>query len=303
LKAIGFRAVADELSPFVVWSDQTLWSGMEDVPGGQVLNGNRWLRVAGIYPAGSGQLWASAEVQASGDWLMVDQLSSAGVIVSIRSHDQELPDVCLLPGMSIAVPGMVSFCVVAVPEQADLVECRVLIGSGSCPVSVGPRMPTGQPQPVVMQRRVSGPNESWAHFGGTQVFAAGTVTPSVVTLTSWQGRRFGGGRVYVAMPAYADVQFVVGPVQIPTIVGANWGISSAPAGVNSAGASGYALVGVTLNPTAAGSVERIQLDDDPGVYVGYPGTMALHAVLTNNGVNTATSCSISGAIRLRAEAE
>lgn len=304
MRVIGFRAVADELSPSVVWSDQTLWSGMEAVPGNNVANGNRWLRVAGIYPAGSGQLQPQAEIQAAGDWLMLDQISAGGVIVSIRALDCELPDLVLLPGMSIAVPGLRSIRVVAVPEQADFVECRLIVGDGVCPITVGPRMPTGQPQPVTVQRRVSGPGESLASFGGTLAFGIGATPPLAMTLTTWQGARFGGGKIMAALPAYWSLLFVVGPSTLPIVSGGSWNYAAVSGSVNTSALTGYALVGTATNGTAtAGFAERVVLDDDPGVYMGYPQTMGLHAIAVSGGAPAATACTIVGACRLRAEAE
>jgi hypothetical protein len=268
-----------------------------------VLSGNRWLRVAGIYPAGSGQLQPSAEIQAGGDWVMLDALSAGGVIVSIRTHDQELPDLCLLPGMSISVPGMQSIRVIAVPEQSDFVECRLIVGEGVCPITIGTRAPTGQPQPVTVQRRVSSPSESWQSIGGQQAFGVGAVTPAVKTLTTWLGARFGGGRMACALPAYSHVAFLVGPSAAPVLPGGSWAPALAANAVNAAGSTGYALVGVATNVSATANIlDRIDLADDPGVYVGYPAQMGLHAVLTATAALT-TACGIFGSIRLRAEAE
>lgn len=304
MRLIKFRAVADEVSPSVVWSDQTLWAQGPGEPGSAWAGGNRWIKTAGIYPAGSGQLQPQAELQIGGDWLMLDQLSSGGVICVARALGEETPEMVLLPGMVLQIQNLESLRIVAVPEQADFVECRLLIGEGVCPITTGPRMPTGQGQPVQVQRRVSGPGESWQHFGGNQVFGAGTVVPAVVTLTTWQGLRFGGGRVMCVLPSYADVQFVIGSATPPTISGATWNNSASLNGVNAQGQSGYALIGSALNISSAASVaERVTLDDDPGVYVGYPGSMGIHAIMTTLGANTATACSITGAIRLRAEAE
>lgn len=306
MRLIKFRAVADEVAPGVVWSDQTLWAQGPGEPGSAWAGGNRWLKSAGVYPAGSGQLQAVQELPLSGDWLMMDQLSTGGVICVIRARGQETPEIVLLPGMSLQVPGLESLRVVAVPEQSDFVECRLLVGDGVCPITVGPRMPTGQGQPVQIQRRVSGPAESWAHFGNVQAVPAATALPAVVTLATWTGARFGGGRVFAAVPANGDVAFVVGPSVPPALagVGGNWLTAAAAGPMNVASLSGYALVGSVINGTAtAGVSERVMLDDDPGVYVGYPGQMGLHAVLTSSTATTVSACSIIGSVRLRAEAE
>jgi hypothetical protein len=155
--------------------------------------------------------------------------------------------------------------------------------------------------PVVMQRRVSGDAESLRVFGGTAVFGAASAMPAAKTLGTWSGRRFGGGRVAVIQPPQSVVLVVVGPAGTPNPVGMS--IATAVNASNDTGLAGYAVVGVSPIGANVATHTQFELADDPGVYIGYPGSMGLHVVVVAAAASAVAAITLVGSYRLRAEGE
>lgn len=304
MRAIRIRVSPDELTPRVVWSDGLpVWASDPASVGVASYGGNRWVTPSSVVDAGTGMLYRDGVVPVDGaDWIYCDPLSTSGLIIAVASEGEgETPDIAMLPGDVISISDMRSMRVVASPEQSDISDVRLMIGAGDCPIRSGHRPPTGQPMPVVLQRRVSGDSESFRVFGGTAIFAAGSAMPVAKTLGTWSGRRFGGGRVAVVQPPQSVVVMLVGPTGTPNPVGMS--IATAVNGSNDTGLAGYAVVGVAPNGLSTAAQGQFDLVDDPGVYIGYPGSMGLHAIVVTAAATAVSAITLVGSYRLRAEGE